>query len=46
MVQGYLGGKITDLQQSLIDLSDANSIALDQAIEATSLEDATVARSD
>ena len=46
VVQGYLGGKITDLQQALIDLSDANSTALDQAIEATALEDATVAHSD
>lgn len=46
VIQGYLGGEITDLQQTLIDLSDANSTALDQAIEAAAAEGATVARAD
>ncbi|MFC0675890.1 ABC transporter substrate-binding protein [Brachybacterium hainanense] len=33
VIQGYLGGEITDLRKALTDLSDASSAALDAAIE-------------
>lgn len=46
VIQGYLGGEITDLQQALVDLSDAHSTALDTAIEEAGAEGASVDRSD
>lgn len=46
VIQGYLGGEITDLTQALVDLSDAHTSALDAAIEAAKAEGASVERSD
>ncbi|WP_420112607.1 ABC transporter substrate-binding protein, partial [Pseudactinotalea sp.] len=46
VIQGYLGGEITDLRQALVDLSDANSAALDEAIESAVAEGAEVSRAD
>ncbi|ACQ79799.1 extracellular solute-binding protein family 1 [Beutenbergia cavernae DSM 12333] len=46
VIQGYLGGEISDLRAALVDLSDANSAALDDAI-ATAVDDgAEVSRAD
>lgn len=46
IVQGYLGGDVTDLHAELVKLSDAHSKALDEAIEAAVAEGAEVSRSD
>lgn len=46
VIQGYLGGQITDLKAALVELSDASSAALDAAIEAAKAEGAQVDRTD
>ncbi|GAB2988954.1 ABC transporter substrate-binding protein [Actinotalea caeni] len=46
VIQGYVGGEISDLRAELVKLSDAHSKALDEAIEAAVAEGADVSRSD
>lgn len=46
VIQGYLGGEISDLRAALVDLSDAYSTALDDAIDGAVSEGATVTRED
>lgn len=46
VIQGYLGGELTDLRAELTKLSDANSTALDDAIAAAAAEGADVSRAD
>ncbi|UVY84072.1 ABC transporter substrate-binding protein [Brachybacterium sp. NBEC-018] len=46
VIQGYLGGEISDLKQALVDLSDASSRALDDAIAGAAAEGAAVDRTD
>lgn len=44
VVQGHLGNEITGLEQALIDLHDANSAGLDNAIEAATSDETSVDR--
>lgn len=46
VIAGYLGGNITDLRAALTELSDANSSALDEAIEGAKANGAEVDRTD
>lgn len=46
IIQGYLGGNITDLKGELTKLSDSFSRDLDSAIEKATAEGATVSRDD
>ncbi|UFU06573.1 ABC transporter substrate-binding protein [Ruania halotolerans] len=46
IIQGYLGGDVTDLQGELVKLSDAFSADLDSAIESASADGVEVSRDD
>ncbi|MBZ2198950.1 ABC transporter substrate-binding protein [Occultella gossypii] len=46
VIQGYLGGELTDLRAELTKLSDAYSAALDEAISGATGEGANVSRAD
>lgn len=46
IIQGYLGGDVSDLRQELVNLNDENNRILDSAIERASEDGADVSRSD